>query len=271
MRTVSFLGLVLLLAGCEGTSGPEAQFDPVAVRRPLNLARKLGPALTLAGVNDTFQLRLTFDGATGRTIFTTPTDDTVLVARVFRFRGLYYLVESGTHGADWVHAARIGRGQVQGLGTGYEQMRALSEQTRNGAFSELVRFRSAANDSLRLRFDRRQLRSFYAAQLDSLPIYRLLGAEHPTAPAEGPAPPAAAGLGPYPNPAQQQTTLDFPTAANRLVTLYNNQGYAIRTFPATDARLTFSVADLPAGNYVVRISGADAGVAPLVRRLLVQR
>ncbi|WP_190242456.1 T9SS type A sorting domain-containing protein [Hymenobacter lapidiphilus] len=235
------------------------------------MAKKLGPNLTLAGPDDTLRLHLAFDVAMGSNIFTTPADDTVLVARVFRFRGLYYFVQTTHEGAHWVHAMRISRGQVQGFGTGYEQVLALSRRVKVGDFPELVRFRNAANDSLRLRFDKRQLRPFYVAQLDSIPAYKLLTTEPLPGPAKASVPPVAAIIGPYPNPAREQTTLSFATAANRLVTLYDNQGRRLRTLPTTGSRLTFSVADLPAGNYVVRISWPDSAAAPLTRRLLVQR
>lgn len=271
MRTFCFLALLILLTGCDGSSGPEAQFDPIAVKRPLNLAKQLGSDLTFADANDTFRLHLAFNAVTGHNTFTTPAADTVLVAKVSRFRGLYYFVESNSNGAYWVHAARISHRQVQGLGTGYEQMQALSKQVRNGAFSELVRFRNAANDSVRLRFDRRRLRSFYVAQLDSTSTYSLLPPTLPTAPAEASTPPKVAVRGPYPNPAQEQVTLNFAAAANHLVTLYNSQGHHLKTLTSTSSRLTFSVGDLPAGNYVIRISWPDSSAEPLARRLLVQR
>ncbi|WP_019946200.1 T9SS type A sorting domain-containing protein [Hymenobacter aerophilus] len=271
MRTLCFLGLVILLAGCDGQSNPKAQFDPIAVKRPLNMTRKLSDEFTLVSPDDTLELRLAFDAATGRNTFITSTADTVLTARVFRFRGLYYFVETGSDGANWVHAARIGRGQVQGLNTGYRQMIALSGQVQQGNFSELVRFRNASNDSLRLRFDRRQLRNFYAAQLDSLPVYRLQTRESRSIPAEALAPSVAPVVGPYPNPARQQASLDFAIAADRLVTLCDEHGRLLRTFSAVGRRLTFSVADLPTGNYIVRIREGNGGAAPLALRLLVEQ
>lgn len=112
----------MLLAGCDGQSNPKAQFDHIAIKRPLDMTQKLSNEFTLIGADDTLQLRLLFDAATGRNTFITSTADTVLSARVFRFRGLYYFVETSPNGASWVHAARIGQGRVQGLNTGYRQM-----------------------------------------------------------------------------------------------------------------------------------------------------
>ncbi|NVO83803.1 T9SS type A sorting domain-containing protein [Hymenobacter terrestris] len=173
--------------------------------------------------------------------------------------------------ADWVHAAYIRRGQITGFNTGYEQMQALSKHILAGNLTELVRFRNTANDSLRLRFDKRKFRSFYAAQLDSLLVYELLANRLSNSSAEASASPASLVLGPYPNPASKQVTLDFATDANRLIYLYNDQGRLLRTFPTLGLRLTFSVADLSAGSYVLRVNQPSSEAAPLTRRLLVER
>lgn len=260
-----------MLAGCDGLSRPKAEFDPIAVRRPLNLVRQLGPDFTLAGSADTLHLRLTFDVPTGRNIFTTSANDTVLVARIFRFRGIHYFVQTSSDGADWVHATRIRRGQITGFNNGYEQMQALSKHILAGNLTELIRFRNITNDSLRLHFDKRQLHSFYAAQLDSLPVYELLANRPSSSSAEASASPASLVLGPYPNPASKQVTLDFATEAYRLIYLYNDQGSLLRTISAVGLRLTFSVADLSAGSYVLRVSQPNSKAAPLTRRLLVER
>ncbi len=175
MRIPVFVGLSLLLAGCEGEP-PAAQFDALPVPRPLNLRRVLKSELTLAGSTDTLRLRLTYDARTGQNILTDATADTVLAARVFRFRGLYYFVQAGPDATSWVHSVRIRHGRIQGFNTGYQQMQALSLRVRRGDFAELVRFGNPVADSFRLRFDRRQLRDFYRAQADSSPVYRVLPA-----------------------------------------------------------------------------------------------
>ncbi|UOQ70277.1 T9SS type A sorting domain-containing protein [Hymenobacter cellulosilyticus] len=259
-----YLALGLLLTSCDN---PAVSFDSFAVTRPVNLARQLGPAVTLLGPTDTLQLRLHFDAASGTTLVTRAQDSAmILEARIFFRRGLYYAVEDWESGC-WVHALRIRGGQVQGLATGYEQMLDLSTLVQRGNFRELVRYRSLSNDSICLRFDARRLRSFYLAQLDSLPSYRL-------APAQSAAPAArvaAATPDPdrphlYPNPASTTTTLRFASAVPRTVRLYNAAGQLVQTIETLTASTALPVQDLPAGTYAVRITGTT----PQTTRLLVQ-
>ncbi|OWP64880.1 hypothetical protein CDA63_00540 [Hymenobacter amundsenii] len=272
MRTRVFVGLGLLLAGCEGETinwQPAAQFDALPVPRPLNLRRVLEPEFTLVGPDDTIRLRLTYDARTGQNILTDATADTVLVARVSRFRGLYYFVQTGPDATSWVHAARIRHGRIQGFNTGYQQMQALSARVRHGGFAELVRFGNPRADSFRLRFDGRQLRNFYRAQTDSSPVYRVLPSYQSARTL--PAPQPATLTGPYPNPARDLVTLDFTEPAAGTVTLYDNQGRRQRTYPVTGPHLTFTVAELPAGSYLLRISQPEARGRVVTRRLLVEQ
>ena len=273
MRIPGFisLSLLLMLAGCDGEMAalsPPAQFDAVAVRRPFNLLRVLGPRVTLAGLEDTLRLRLTYDARTSRNILTDEATDTVLAARVFRFRGLYYFVQTGPDAASWVHAVRIRRGEIRGFNTGYQQMWALSARVQRGDFAELVRFRNPAADSFRLRFDRKELRAFYLAQADSSPVYRLLPLSSQAASPPTPIS-TARPTGPYPNPARELATLDFAESAARIVTLYDDRGRLWHTYPVNGPRLTFSVVGLPAGSYILRVGPTDSGEAAATYRLLV--
>lgn len=275
MRIPGFISLSLLLTlmGCEGEIvnwQPPARFDAVVVRRPFNLLRVLGPHVTLAGPEDTLHLRLAYDARTSRNILTDEAADTVLAARVFRFRGLYYFVQTKPEAATWVHAVRIRRGEIRGLTTSYQQMWALSSRVQHGDFAELVRFRNPAAHSFRLRFDRKELRAFYLAQADSSPVYRLL------LPASQAASPpismsTARPTGPYPNPARELTTLDFEHTSSRTVTLYDDRGHLWHTYPANGLQLTFSVAGLPAGRYLMRVSQDSSGGVTTTHRLVVEK
>ncbi|WBO83541.1 T9SS type A sorting domain-containing protein [Hymenobacter yonginensis] len=270
MRPLILLLLLLgLLTGCEA---PTTEFDVFALPRPVNLARVLGPAPVLLGEQDTLALRLQFDAATGFTSFALAgdsADENWFTARAFRFRGLYYLVEEQPDSGYWVHAVRIRRGQVQGLSTGYHQMLDLSQDARQGRWPGLVRFRALSGDSMRLRFDRRQLRAFYAAEVDSFATYRIA-----TAPAAKPGPASAhttstaQSISLYPNPASTTATVNFGEAAARQVQLYNEQGQLLQAYTAASSQLALPVADLPNGTYLVRVT--EAGKArPATLRLLV--
>ncbi|WBA40602.1 T9SS type A sorting domain-containing protein [Hymenobacter canadensis] len=270
MRPLILLLLLLgLLTSCEA---PTAEFDAFQLPRPVNLARVLGPTPVLLSNHDTLALRLQFDAATGFTSFALAgdsADENWFTARAFRFRGLYYLVEERPDSGCWVHAVRIRRGQVQGLGTGFAQMLDLSLAARQGRWPALVRFRSPDGDSVRLRFDRRQLRSFYVAEVDSFITYRLA-----TAPAAGPrsTPVLAAGavLLPrlYPNPASTTATVDFGEAAARQVQLYDERGRLLQSYPVAASQLALPVAGLPNGTYSVRVQAPDKA-RPTTLRLLV--
>ena len=106
--------LVGSLISCDGASSlkPEATFDYVSQYRLVNLTRVLGSDFKLLSATDTIPLHLTFNRTAGTNIFLSPSADTVLTVRAFRFRGLYYLVESFADSSCWVHAVRIGHGEV---------------------------------------------------------------------------------------------------------------------------------------------------------------
>jgi Secretion system C-terminal sorting domain len=214
----------------------------------------LGPTPQLLGPLDTLALRLHFNAATGFTDFRLQNDSTTqswFTARAFRFRGLYYLVEKRPDAGYWVHAVRIRRGQVQGLGTGYRQMLALSEAAWRGRWPQLL---APEGDSLRLRFDRQQLRAFYAAEVDNFATYRLAAA--PTAqPHSAPSATHISAPSPslYPNPASTIATLSFSDAAPRTVQLHDMQGHLLHSYSAPTTWLTIPVADFRNGPYMLRV------------------
>jgi hypothetical protein len=274
------LFLLTWLTGCEGESLlPEASFDAVAACRPVNLARVLGSDITLLGRTDTVTLHLNFDPATGINTFTAASADTLLTARAFRFRRLYHLVETFSDSSYWVHAVRIRRVEVQGLNTGYSQMYALSAAVKQGQWPELVRFHNAQNDSFRLRFDRRMLRDFYTAQVDSFPVLRV---QKSTVPRLKPAtsagvaaerftPAPSPTIAIFPNPASTVATLTFDVEAPRTVRLYDLTGRCLYTWETVESRLQLPVRKLAAGSYLVRTCIKGANAAVVTTRLVVQR
>lgn len=163
----------LVLGGLTGCESPSATFDAFRIARPQNLERHLGSRLQLLSATDTLDLRIHFDAATQRNVVTyTATGDTLLEATALRYRRLFYLVQEQPKAGCWVHAIRIRGNEVQGLASGWEQMSDLSQAIKHGRFPELVRYRNLINDSTRVRFDARQLREFYASEIDSFPVYR---------------------------------------------------------------------------------------------------
>lgn len=251
---IPLLSLLGPLTGCEE---PTVTFDAFVLPQPVDMTRVLGPAPRLLGPQDTLALRLHFDAATGFTDFRLQNDSTMhswLTARAFRFRGLYYLVENRPDDGYWVHAVRIRRGQVQGLGTSYRQMLALSEATWQGNWPQLL---APNGDSMRLRFDRQQLRTFYATQVANCATYQLV-----VTPAARPhfvsSPPPVSGLhlSLYPNPASSTATVLLGDAAAYHVQLYNEQGHLVRSYQVSSSQLVVPVAALRNGTYLVRINSA---------------
>ncbi|TYZ13341.1 T9SS type A sorting domain-containing protein [Hymenobacter lutimineralis] len=262
MRVLLLLPLAAVLTGCEE---PVAVFEAFELPRPVNMARVLGPAPLLLG-QDTLALRLRYAPATGVTTFwvqTDSSDQSWFAARAFRYRGLYYLVENQPEDGYRIHAVRIGRGQVQGLGTGYRQMRALSEAVWQGRFPQLL---SPAGDSMRLRYDRQRLRAFYTAQVEGFAPYAVV--DESTASLRSDlieAQAAAPSL--YPNPASTTATLTLAESGAREVSLYTKQGQLLRSYLVSTASLALPVDDLPNGLYLVRVK--QAGKASATLRLQV--
>jgi hypothetical protein len=208
----------------------------------------------LATEDDTLHLRISFNRATGRNVITDSQGcDTLLDTWVLRHRRLYYFVEPRPDSGCWVHAVRIRRGQLQGFGSSWPQMYEVGRQAREGHFPALLRFRSAKEDSIRLRFDIRQLHDFFAAEVDSLPIFHIIK------PMPSPAPSIAVRSSPdiqlYPNPASTQATLAFDSSTQRTARLYNSAGQLLRQWPVSARENVFPVATYPAGEYWLRVSG----------------
>lgn len=262
MRILSLLLLLSLLTECQEST---ASFDAFPLPRAVNLARVLGPEPVLLGLQDTLALRLHFDAATGRTEFSMQEDSTMhswFTARAFRFRGLYYLVEERSDARCWVQAVRIQLGQVQGLGTGYHQMQALSQAVWQGAWPQLL---VSTDDSMRLRFNRQQLRKFYAEEVDRFTTYRLAGTSGAQAAARGANFTPARLISLYPNPASTSATVVFQDTAAHQVQLYDEQGRILQSYATAAHQQSFPVADLPAGTYLVRIQPAGGGPATMLR------
>ncbi|TGD81401.1 T9SS type A sorting domain-containing protein [Hymenobacter wooponensis] len=263
-RASAFLGLALLgLLSCES---PSATFNAFPIQQPQNLEKKLGSRVCLISAQDTLNLQVQYDPVSKRNTFTqSGTQDTLLSAWALHHKQLYYLVEPHTNTTYWVHAVRIRSNEVQGLATGWQQMMDLSKVVKRGTFPELVQYQSSTNDSIQLRFNVRQLREFYSAEIDSFPVYRFASTV-----AGGSLPPTLAAPALYPNPAQQYATLSFAAAGKRTVQLFTTSGQCLYRTETDAATLTLPVAQLPAGQYTVRASGL-ADQKPTNLQLLISR
>lgn len=223
------LAAVGLLSSCENGFDPGVAFDRFPVPKPVNLARVIGTEVTLLGSHDTLHLALRFDPDTKRNTVTDQADSSQLLdAWAFRYRRLYYLVEPQRDSGCWVHAVRIRGRQIQGLGTGYQQMRDLAGAVRRGYAPGLVRFRQASADSMRLRFNGAELWSFYQTEVDSFPTYRIQVNRSATPERRLSVARSSGGPYCYPNPASTTTTLHFTTAETRTIQLYDMRGHCNR-------------------------------------------
>jgi hypothetical protein len=180
-------------------------------------------------------------------------------AQAFRYRGLYYLVTpSCDAGSSWVHAARITKHTVQGLGTDYSQMADLSATVEAGGFADLVEFRSFSADSVVLQFEKATLHRFYRTLPDSFPIYRL---EAPDSTPGSPITPknssSADAFSVYPNPATQAVTADFSTPRARTIHILDAAGHEVLAAPCSTATVTLSLAHLNTGSYIIRVAVAQ--------------
>ncbi|WP_426493211.1 T9SS type A sorting domain-containing protein [Hymenobacter sp. 102] len=250
------------LAACE--TGPTVRFEPLPpLAAPRNLVDVLGPAGRLLGP-DTTQFVLRYDPRTQLNQFSMiRAADTVpwFAARAFRYRGLYYLVTSGSDSAsNWVHAARITRRSVQGLGTGYPQMQDLSAAVEGGQFAKLVRFRNFSADSVVMRFDKVALHRFYRTLPDSFPTYRLETAG--SAPATAPLPeyPSVGTFSLYPNPAAQAVTATFAAPEARTIHVLDAAGRTVRTIATSAATTRIALDNFALGFYLLRVTPARGPV-----------
>ncbi|GAB3233814.1 hypothetical protein GCM10027346_22210 [Hymenobacter seoulensis] len=262
MRYILWL-LLGLLAAC---SDPAARFDEFAIHHPINLARHLGSAPALVGKHDTLTLHVRFDPTSGHSLITAePLGDTLLFAPVWRYKQLYYVMERLRTTGCWVYGMQIKRGQVRGLNTGYKQMIDLTQLVKQEHFNDLVRYQNVAGDSIRLRFDKAVLHSFYVAELDSVPVYRILSVRDQPAVAASAIQPAL-----FPNPASTTTTLTLQEGSVYTVFLYDSNGEQLNTWRTSASQLSLSVRELKAGTYLVRSVSGDNRRQAYTSRLVVE-
>jgi len=161
-------------------------------------------------------------------------------------------------------------------------MKALSSGVKRGQWPGLVRFRSVQNDSFRLRFDRRILRKFYIAQVDSFPTWHLEGvlSQSPKSTMLSAAPLSRTSdatsaltqtVAIFPNPASSEAMLDFGIPAPRTVQLHNLAGRCLRTWQTAEASLQLPVSELAPGLYSIHTVAAGKYASATTTRLLVQR
>ncbi|OON67456.1 T9SS type A sorting domain-containing protein [Hymenobacter sp. CRA2] len=269
-RCISALALLLVLSSCDSA----VTFEPYAVRHPLNLARVLGPQLTLIGPRDTLQLRVGYEPSSRLNILTNAASgDTVLRGWVNRYRGLYYITQPYTDSVYDVHAARIGRGQVQGLVGTWRQAELLRRAVDDGDYEELISFRDDKKDVLRLRYDAPTLRPFFEMAVDSCPAYRVVELPVPVRRPTAVPRAMAAGLihSVYPNPAREYAHVQLDSAAARgTLELLDSHGRRVYQTPVQAAeQLTLSLAGRAPGTYVLRVRAGARGTTA-TQRLVVE-
>ncbi|MBC8084255.1 MAG: T9SS type A sorting domain-containing protein [Hymenobacter sp.] len=272
--------LLFICAGCAEMNGllewpPPVSFDRYSVRQPLDLTQVLGREARLLSAQDTLELRVRYDSATGLNLITdATTGDTLQRVWVTRHRQLHYFIWPINDTCYWVHAVRIRRGQVQGLTDASRQIKHLEQAVRAGRFAHLVRYQDSATGVLRLRFEPKALRKFYTTVLDSLPSYRMgprLNRAATVRSASSPTPhpePLLQAL--YPNPATGAVTLRLASRRSCEVTIFMITGELVQVSPVLTAASTLDVRQLPAGRYVVRVRESGTG-RTASRQLLIKR
>ena len=273
-RLSTWLCILFLTVGCQPeetflTWPPSVYFEPYAVRHPLNLTRVLGEKVQLVSIQDTLAMHIVYEPTTGLNLLTNAANgDTLQRVWVTHYRRLYYFTWPINDTCYWVHAVRIRRGQVQGITDPYEQMKQLEHAIRTGRFPEILRHQDSIKGTMRLQFNRNVLRRFYAATLDSLPVYHI--ASYLPKP-DSPPPPVAAQLPPtttapllrnlYPNPATDVVHVTLASSSPCKLSVFDMAGRLMLATPAIPAVSILDVHQLPAGRYVVRICEPATGRA----------
>lgn len=260
---------LFLIVGCDGPAEwtPSFYFSRYPVHHPLDLTKVLGREVRLVSKQDTLDLRIHHEFSTGLNLLTDATSgDTLQRAWITRHRGLYYFTWPISDTCYWVHAVRIKRNQVQGLADAYHQLRFIEQVARAGQFPDLVQHYDSTTDILRLRFEPKRLRKFYAVMLDSLPIYRMMPRIHHqyafihtdsiSTIAQNPEPFFHSM---YPNPASDILTLRVASKRPCEATIFDMEGRLIQTTPVSAATITVQVQHLPAGCYIVRVQETTTG------------
>jgi hypothetical protein len=266
-------GIAFSIFGCNPANVPQPDiaFQTPFPKRSINLELLFGNEITLANANDTQILKLSFNRETREnTISRANKGDTIFHGRVSRFRKLLYFSEYIADSAYTIYAVKLQGDQVQGLGTGHEQMNALLPLVGVDPYFQLVKY-SETNENkkvYRLAYDRLKMEKFYKGVVDSLPVWKILKQNNVTVEprdtsiASSPEIVARQTGGMitnvFPNPATEQFTIEFSEEGSFRVELYNTSGQQLKNINLQGRSGVCELNDVKPGIYIVKVTELES-------------
>lgn len=125
-----------------------------------SLEKILGKEIILKGYNDTFYLNIK-STKSYNLITDKKTGDTLFIGTVSKFRDLYFFTKKNNDTSFNIFAVKIEDNLIHGLTTSFDQFFSIDYIIKKGEFKELVLSINKDSTDIRLRVNKKKLRSLY--------------------------------------------------------------------------------------------------------------
>lgn len=278
MKTVKIILLLLtfsVLFGCVSkVSEVKTTFDGPFPKRSKNLMHTLGNSFLLKTWSDTISYLVDFRKSDRYNfIIEEETRDTIFQGTICKYRGLYYLNEKINDTTFLIYAIEIYNETIKGLNTKWIQMSKWNEhlefwltqegQEKINSKPSFIICADPTKRIIRLDPDKKELRKFYSAILDSLEPDTILNWVEPivespiiketTKIKEGLTEQLELINNVYPNPAKDHCIIEFNDIDLYYFGLYDETGKLLKRGMLKNKKNKIDLTELNNGIYYIRV------------------
>jgi hypothetical protein len=262
---------VMLIASCQGNLDPskifpQSTFDKPFPKKNVDLSKILGDQLIVELEKDTFTLRVT--STKEQNIIVDEKDrDTVFIGTVSHFRGMYYFSHRINDTAYWIFAVKLRDKLIYGLNGALRETFCIDKQIKSGDFKEMVKYIDTVKKSIRLRTDKKGIRTMLAKVMDTIKADTILvTTRNKQQPAKVDTTAITAQVDPedyefldkvYPNPATDELNVELQEQADVTYYISDITGKSLTKGEFKEVDNKIDVSKLPAGIYVLTLLSAD--------------
>lgn len=184
IHKIFIIGLLVTSCSDEVTIKIKSSFDSPFPKRTKDLTWNLGKDFSLKRESDTLDFKVTFNKDNRYNyIIEKKAHDTVFAGTVCKYKGLYYFNRQINDTSYWIYAVKIQNGTIIGLQTDWIQMLSwdskfdrflINPKDVKNAKSSVLKYVDLNKDIIKLTPEKRVMKKFYEAIIDSLPIDTLI-------------------------------------------------------------------------------------------------
>lgn len=245
----------------------KSSFDSPFEKRTKNLTWKLGDEFLIKHNKDTKQ----------NLIIQKSSKDTIFAGLISKYKGLYYFNQQLNDTSYWIYAVKIEEGFIRGLNSGWFQMLAwdnefegllMHPEGTSNIISPVLKYIDTNNQIIRLTPEKKTMRTFYEAIIDSLPADTLIDwyqssqddeREETEAELQKTTPARTSIIEKfYPNPATNNVIFMLATEGSILYEIFDMNGSLVITGQMTSIINNIDISDLKRGTYFVSIYRKDS-------------